>query len=277
MTSMNRFLKAVRDNDSAFVRQCLLQEGYSDSHIRFGIPARQWAEWVMPEASLEMEASEPITVMPSQDNSDEQQTLNTQGCHHKFGFHLISQQCIPSIGMAQFIVGRLIMLHYCKSKQFIVPDHNSQFLTELRDTQSKSLALRKLAAPFGHGVFVMKPVRAGQALTEYLGVVRCTHKTSKRGDTSYMMSYPIPSLLGWTWTIDAKHLGNIARFINHSRKPNVRIKIFYDGQLLRLAVEATRNLEVGEQVMLNYGSNYWASRQEHKEAIIPPVTKYFIL
>ena len=142
-------------------------------------------------------------------------------------------------------------------------DHAAQFLAELKDKPNNSLALRQLESPYGYGVFALKAIRAGQALTEYLGVVRCSHKTSERGDTSYRMSYPIPSWLGWTWTIDAKNLGNIARFINHSRRPNVQMKVFYDGRILRLAVEATRALEVGEQLMLNYGPNYWTSRQEH--------------
>ena len=64
--------------------------------------------------------------------------------------------------------------------------------------------------------------------------------------------------------MDAGAKGSVARFVNHSRTPNVAIKVFFDGQILRLALVCLRDIQTGEEVTLNYGHEYWQQRQEIK-------------
>jgi len=261
---MRAFFRAIRLRDLQRVEAMLLEQNFSKNYHCFNVPAQQWAQWAFPQAVANPRPQNPndivIRVDHSPNNVFANQSHNSAACYQQFGFLHLTHQYIQSLNMAQFLVAYLKTQHYIYAKSFF--NTSSTYLqAQLATLPSSALALRKLASPFGYGVFTLQAMRKDQAITEYLGQVQCRHKTSDQGDTSYVMEYPIPSWLGWRWTIDAKHFGNIARFINHSQQPNSEIRIFYDGQILRLAVVALRAVASGEQICMHYGSNYWSSRQ----------------
>ncbi|CAK4538125.1 unnamed protein product, partial [Aphanomyces euteiches] len=56
--------------------------------------------------------------------------------------------------------------------------------------------------------------------------------------------------------IDACRFGNIARFINHSHRPNAFFDIWFVGGYPRVAIRAKRNIKVNEEITVNYGKAY---------------------
>jgi len=156
----------------------------------------------------------------------------------------------------------LRLLHRLNWQAFTSIDQTGTFEHQLINLPANGLAIVKLKKVMGHGVVSRYQIGSGQAISEYLGTVSCNHKTSPFKNSAYAMAYPLPSLAGWVWTINALEKGNVARFVNHSRQPNVAIKIFFDGCLLRLALVSLRVIENGEALTLNYGPAYWSQRQQ---------------
>ncbi|KAI6222961.1 Histone-lysine N-methyltransferase EHMT2-like isoform X4 [Aphelenchoides fujianensis] len=64
------------------------------------------------------------------------------------------------------------------------------------------------------------------------------------------------------WTIDAARFGNVARFLNHSCRPNVRAVRGRVGvePVVRCGLFAARQLEAGEELTLDYGVEWWAQK-----------------
>ena len=56
-------------------------------------------------------------------------------------------------------------------------------------------------------------------------------------------------------TIDGATKGNVARYINHSCKPNARAEI----KRGRVFIYANRRIEPGDEITYNYGRNYFRS------------------
>ena len=109
----------------------------------------------------------------------------------------------------------------------------------------------------GWGVFARQAIKKGELIGEYTGVV------TKMGlGNAYTMFYApeFPELI-----IDATHFGNEMRFINHDSDPNCWFYFSHceEGLPHRIFV-ATRDIEVGEQILTNYGEQYWGDQQPKK-------------
>ena len=88
---------------------------------------------------------------------------------------------------------------------------------EIRQTKEK-----------GFGVFTTSNLPCGMYICEYVGEIIRTSAAEERlrnSDTCYIIKYREHTSNGTILTtcIDASHYGNIARFINHSCKPNITI------------------------------------------------------
>jgi euchromatic histone-lysine N-methyltransferase len=61
--------------------------------------------------------------------------------------------------------------------------------------------------------------------------------------------------------IDARHYGNIARFINHLCKPNLTaVRVLYDHQDIRfphIALFANTTIPAGVELGYDYGEKFW--------------------
>lgn len=257
---MTTFFKALKQGDADALRRLLAEEGLSESHRYLGIPAQKWAAWVVPGVI----PGHPLPLLTRKNETSQLEFLTETECIETFGFTSISQQHLPGLWFAKFLIGYARFLIVFGLNRFISMKYSQELEDGLTSSKSARLALSRLEDPFGYGVVALESLSAGTVITEYLGLVKCEHKLSVKEDTTYVMEYPLPAWLGWVWTIDARVSGNIARFINHSRRPNAEMKVFYDGQVMRLAIIARRHIKVGEQISLNYGSNYWQSRQEHE-------------
>lgn len=228
-----------------------------------GISAQQWQVWIMPDASKETASIARLSKSAHRSEAvDDCDYLNVMRCRALFHFTLISQQRMLSLWSAKFVVVYLKLLRKLGWHAFRAIDQTGLHAQQLRHCPDNGLAIVKQSVLMGYGVIARYKIQTGVAMTEYLGMVSCDHITSRPGDSTYRMAYPLPRIAGWVWSIDALKEGNISRFVNHSRTPNVEIKIFFDGTLLRLALVALQDIVAGEELTLNYGSDYWLSRNE---------------
>lgn len=266
MSKWTAFYSALWREDKAQVAALLEKNPlFSLKRDIFGVTSKQWQEWVMPDAVGHQEGSLSFIADLAQhtmSKSSKLLELDDNECQVKFNFSLIDQQMIPSLWTASFIVCYLKLLRKCSWEAFSSFDQTGVYEKQLKSSPSGRLVVTPSTPGKGHGVVTLHEIKANHAFVEYLGEVSCTHKTTQNLDSSYTMDYPLPSIAGWRWHIDALDSGNISRFVNHSRKPNTRLQVFFDGVLLRLALVAIRDIVQGEEITLDYGPMYWLKRCE---------------
>jgi hypothetical protein len=115
----------------------------------------------------------------------------------------------------------------------------------------------------GHGLVATRPIRLNEFIGEYTGVLRrpraCDNEnrylagTKAYGDCEDFL-------------IDGRDEGNVTRFINHSfTATNVRSEhAFFDDRWHRV-LRAQRDLKAGEQLLWDYGADYWRLREAPAE------------
>ncbi len=102
----------------------------------------------------------------------------------------------------------------------------------------------------GKGVYAVRPLKAGDKVLEYKGEIitwqealrRHPHDPEQPNHTFYFH-------LDDGHVIDGKHLGNSAKWINHSCEPNLEAE--QDGN--RVFLYALRDIEPGEELFFDYG------------------------
>lgn len=187
--------------------------------------------------------------------------LDAQHCHNQFNFKLLSSNFMTSFRFAQFTIQYIRVLRFFGWRGFSQSDSSASFANQI-EAHSSFLAVYFLSQARGYGVFAAHDIAIDQAVTEYLGVLQLRHITNPTENSAYTMQYPLPGCMGMKWTLNAYKKGNIARFVNHSRLPNLKTAVFYDGILLRIALVSQRPIQVGEELTLDYGSSYWLAREE---------------
>lgn len=102
----------------------------------------------------------------------------------------------------------------------------------------------------GKGVYAVRPLKAGDVVLEYKGEIitwqealdRHPHDPEQPNHTFYFH-------LDDGHVIDGKHLGNSAKWINHSCEPNLEAEQEGDRVFLR----ALRDIAPGEELFFDYG------------------------
>ena len=97
-------------------------------------------------------------------------------------------------------------------------------------------------------MFAVKPIRRRTYIAAYRGPL-LTEKESERleaRNNRYLFT------LNSKWTIDGSPRYNVARYINHSCKPNAE-PITRNG---RIVIVATRRIEPDEEITYDYGADY---------------------
>ena len=115
--------------------------------------------------------------------------------------------------------------------------------------RGRRLQVRK-SGVHGKGVFVVQPIRKGEAFIEYIGEVigwpealrRHPHDPAQPDHTFYFH-------LDGDKVIDGLVGGNASRWINHACEPNCEAE---EGEG-RVWLKALRNLKVGEELFFDYG------------------------
>jgi SET domain-containing protein len=110
----------------------------------------------------------------------------------------------------------------------------------------------------GLGLFATEPIKKRAFIVEYKGPrlsSELADKLEARG-SKYMYS------VNDKWTIDGSGRSNIARYANHSCRPNaesdtVRGKNGGNARGGRVIIRAIKNIKPGEEIVYDYGDDYF--------------------
>ncbi len=114
-------------------------------------------------------------------------------------------------------------------------------------TQTKgnpNFAVRR--TDIGLGLFALRPYVKGKRMIEYVGPVITSEEADRKGG-KYLFE------IDENHTIDGSARSNLARYINHSCRPNAEAFIY--GR--RIWIYSKRAIKAGEAVTLNYGQKYF--------------------
>ncbi len=117
--------------------------------------------------------------------------------------------------------------------------------TQIKPDLSDQLLVKKSSA--GLGLFAKAPIKKGSFIIEYFGPLLNDEEVQKKGG-KYLFA------LGKKWTIDGTARTNLARYINHSC---VRTNCEPVQYAMRIKIKATRNIKPGEELLYNYGKEYF--------------------
>jgi hypothetical protein len=162
-------------------------------------------------------------------------------------FKMVIHQC-PYILRSQYIA----------SENY---DWEKTFHREITEGKLAPIIIKWIDPVLGYGAFAAEDIAKGQFIGEYTGVVRQLHRSTPN-QNPYCFHYPTKLWSMNYFTIDSMEEGNLARFINHSSKPNLKPLCVVDRKLLHLIFVADRSIKQGEQLTLDYGSDYWLRRGE---------------
>jgi hypothetical protein len=105
----------------------------------------------------------------------------------------------------------------------------------------------------GLGMFALRPIPKGKRIAEYTGpFVPNEEVERRRGKYFFEVSRK--------QSIDGSGRSNIARYINHSCKPNAEAIISHR----RVWIWSTKNIKPGEEITYDYGEEYF-------EGVIQPI------
>ncbi len=143
-------------------------------------------------------------------------------------------------------------------KRLVLPKRSPPWRRRFRVGRSKT----------GLGLFALKPIRRGEFIAYYSGPLI----TNARADelwTKYLFE------VNNRWTVDGSGRRNIARYINHSCKPNAEA----DVRKHKVFIAAIRTIHPGDEITYNYGKDYfkpsssrmaaaaWAASTSGREAV----------
>jgi uncharacterized protein len=110
---------------------------------------------------------------------------------------------------------------------------------------------RRTSKIAGWGVYATERIPKNKRIINYAGE-KITHKESLIREERYLKKGRIWCFtLNRRWVVDAGVGGNIARFINHSCKPNCWVEI-KDGTIW---IRASRTITKGEELSYNYNTS----------------------
>ena len=105
----------------------------------------------------------------------------------------------------------------------------------------------------GLGLFALEPIPKGKRIVEYTGP-RISNEEVEKSSGKYFFG------VNSKWSIDGSPRSNIARYINHSCRPNAEA-IISNG---RVWIWSRRNIKAGEEIAYDYGKEYF-------EGVIEPI------
>ena len=105
----------------------------------------------------------------------------------------------------------------------------------------------------GLGLFATEPIPKGKRIIEYTGPL-ISNEVVEGSNGKYFFG------VNSKWSIDGSVRSNIARYVNHSCRPNA--DAFVSGR--RVWIWSRRNIRAGEEIAYDYGEEYF-------EGVIKPM------
>ena len=113
-------------------------------------------------------------------------------------------------------------------------------------TSSSRRPFRVGRAKTGLGLFATKLIRRGTFIVRYTGRM-LPNRIADDLDTKYLFE------INNRWTLDGSSRSNIARYINHSCRPNAETDIV-KGEIL---ITAIKNIAPGDEITYDYGKDHF--------------------
>src|ERR1700750_17778 len=104
----------------------------------------------------------------------------------------------------------------------------------------------------GLGLFATKPIKKGEKIIRYFGPIL----DSKKEDEDAIENKYLFELTN-RWTIDGSVRENVARYINHSCKPNAESDV--RPRKRKVFIRAIKHIEPGEEINYDYGTDYFTA------------------
>ncbi|MGJ5181386.1 SET domain-containing protein [Bradyrhizobium oligotrophicum] len=102
----------------------------------------------------------------------------------------------------------------------------------------------------GLGLFATKPIKKGTKIVRYFGPLLDSKKAEDDAiENKYLFE------LDKRWTIDGSIRENVARYINHSCKPNAESDV--KPRKKKIVIRAIKDIEPGEEINYDYGTDYF--------------------
>ncbi len=102
----------------------------------------------------------------------------------------------------------------------------------------------------GLGLFATKPIKKGEKIVRYFGPIL----NSKKKDEDAIENKYLFELTN-RWTIDGSVRENVARYINHSCRPNAESDV--KPRKRKVFIRAIKNIEPGDEINYDYGTDYF--------------------
>ncbi|MDE3055128.1 MAG: SET domain-containing protein [Verrucomicrobiota bacterium] len=135
----------------------------------------------------------------------------------------------------------------------------SYYRQEIESGYTPDLFFRWIDEEIGWGVFAARPFRKGEFIGEYGGVLRKKRRIDRRN--SYCFQYAVAEEHPLPYNIDAREQGGVARWINHSFRPNLLTMLATFDSVSHILLLAGEAIPRGAQLLYDYGADYWASRK----------------
>ena len=110
----------------------------------------------------------------------------------------------------------------------------------------------------GLGLFAIKPIKKRTIIVEYKG----RRVTNEEADQLEARSSRYMYELNSRWTVDGSARSNVARYANHSCRPNAESDVLL-GPRARgrrggmVIIRAIRNIKPGDEITYDYGKDYF--------------------
>ena|SRR5579871_6029530 len=102
----------------------------------------------------------------------------------------------------------------------------------------------------GLGLFATKEIEKGTRIVEYFGpLLDCSKPEHDAIENKYLFE------LNGRWTIDGSVRRNIARYANHSCRPNAESDV--RPRLKKVYIRAIRKIRAGDEITYDYGTDYF--------------------
>ena len=143
-----------------------------------------------------------------------------------------------------------------KPQQF--DQRTAQWGQKIKDGAIAPLYIACINKKIGNGAFADSDIKEGEFIGTYTGKIYDTFHMPYKESALY--GWALPNILG----VDGYKQGNELRFVNHSYEPNVTIKYVPVNDQWHVVYIAKRPIVRNEQLLVNYGPNYWRAHGEPK-------------
>jgi len=193
-------------------------------------------------------------------NESEMRTCSTEEFEH-----IIQIKFLPNLTFATDKVLKKVQKLCATAEKYEEFDKKQKWLgvlfnPEIEQGSEVDALIQWIDSKFGYGVFAINDLPPFTFIGEYTGEVRKRKWADKKNN--YCFDYSVGEKT--PFLIDAEKSGNITRFINHSRSPNLEPISVISGDRTHVILLTKQWIKKGEQLTYNYGPDYWKHRKDEQ-------------